>query len=431
MDASVNTLLMAGGSALCALVVARGLWSLRLDWQRVAARRKRREASRSAFYENVASVARMARERIARERPWEGNKLLRVMAIDEECDDVKSFYLADPDGKPLPPFLPGQYLTVDCTPPSTEDSEPEPPKKSVVRCYSLSDRAHEEFYRITVKRCLPPSEDPDAPPGAGSSQLHDGVQVGDLLPIGAPSGQFYLDSNDNSPLALIAGGIGITPILSMLNTLAHADATQDIYVVLGMRNGQEYPFRQHMAELAERMPNVRLVVAYSQPTDVEQQGQDYDHAGRVTVENLQEWLPLSDLRYYLCGPARMMQSLVPGLLDRGVADDQIHFEAFGPASIPLRQTSEDIAQQAIGLSVKFAARDSEAVWSAECESLLDLAERAGVPIESGCRVGNCGRCATPVVEGQVTTVKTPGTPPPKGACLACISIPTSPLVLDA
>lgn len=414
MEASVNTLLMAVGGALCALVSVVALRGQLAGWRRKVSLKKRREVSQQAFYQELLETAAKAKARLQRERPWEGIRPLLVTAVVDECTDVRSFYLADPEGKPLPPFLPGQYLTFHLP------ADASKPDAKVVRCYSLSDRPREEYYRVSVKRFEG---------GAGSHWLHDNVQAGNLLPVAAPAGDFTFQAERKTPVVLIAGGIGITPIVSMLNTLLHTGSKRDVYLVLGMRNGSEFPFQQHLLQVLEAAPHVRPFFAFSQPQDNETVGEDFHHIGHVTLDYLREVLPSNNFRFFLCGPPRMMQTLVPGLLDWGVPDDRVHFEAFGPASIQLAG-ERDIASQAIGMKVRFAQAASEAVWSEECQSLLDLAERSGVPIESGCRVGNCGRCVTRVMEGQVTTLKSPGAQAPAGACLACISVPTSPLVLD-
>ncbi len=156
---------------------------------------------------------------------------------------------------------------------------------------------------------------------------------------------------------------------------------------------------------------------------------EFQHEGRLTIEYLRQTLPSCNFPFYLCGPAEMMQSLVPGLLEWGVPDDQIHFEAFGPASVRL-PSDKNPAAEAIGKQVRFERQQQAVVWGADDETLLDVARKHGVPVESGCRAGNCGQCAVRLLSGKVATLKTPGAAPPEGHCLACISVPDGPVVLD-
>ncbi|MCA9241279.1 MAG: 2Fe-2S iron-sulfur cluster binding domain-containing protein, partial [Planctomycetales bacterium] len=346
---------------------------------------------------------------------------LRVAAVVDECDGVKSFYFASPDGRPLPRFLPGQYLTLHLP--------IESGGKQVVRCYSLSDRAREEYFRCTIKRQGPPSSGPDLPPGVGSNYLHDHVVVDDLIDCEAPRGPFYLSPRGAEPVVLIGSGIGLTPMVSMVSAIAQHNPKRDVYLFAGVRNRREFPFREYLRRLAEELKGLRLYVAYSRPDPRDVQYNDYHHAGRVTMEYLQEVLPSSNFPFYLCGPPEMMQSLAPGLLEWGVPDDMIHFEAFGPASVRL-PGQRNPAAEAVGEHVRFERQHKEYVWEAEDASILDLALKHHTPIETGCRAGNCGQCAVRVLSGKTTTLKTPGATVPAGHCLACVSVPVGPVVLD-
>ncbi|MEM1304972.1 MAG: FAD-binding oxidoreductase, partial [Planctomycetota bacterium] len=362
MEASVNTLLQLGGAGACATVGAIAVRDGLTWWRRRQRLHARRLEDRRAFRDQVALTARRARMRAGRQLAWQGTRPLRVVAVVDECRGVRSFYLADPDGRPLPDFLPGQHLTVHLPTPS--NSSP------TVRCYSLSDRPREESYRLTIKRCPPPSDAAGAPPGVGSNWIHDRVRVGDELTVGAPSGDFYLDPSSNAPLVLVGGGIGVTPILSMALALAHRGLERDVNLIVGVRSRDEFPLRDAVEQLREASPRLRVFVVCSRPEASLIDGHDYQHRGHVTVDYLRAALPSSNYQFYVCGPPRMMQTLVPGLLEWGVPDDAIHFEAFGPASVP-RQSEEDLAAEAVGLLVRFARRDAEAVWPEQCQTLLE------------------------------------------------------------
>jgi len=148
---------------------------------------------------------------------WPGWREFRVVA--REFEDASrtqcSFHLEPVDGAQLPPFLPGQYLTFSL-PVVGGDPGVAGAGRALTRCYSLSDRPGSSSYRITVKRVPSPPGRPDLPPGASSSHLHDRVHVGDVLTIKAPAGRFLIDASSDLPIVLVAGGIGVTPMMSML-----------------------------------------------------------------------------------------------------------------------------------------------------------------------------------------------------------------------
>lgn len=422
MDASFNPLLFVAGAGACALVVVGGGGTALSLLRRRSSIRSRRRQSHDAFLEQVERTAERARAELNRSLAWDGVRPLRVAAVVDECDDVKSFYLASTDQRPLPPFLPGQYLTLHV--PCASGG------KQVVRCYSLSDRPREEYYRCTIKRQGPPGDQPELPPGIGSNFLHDHVHTDDILGCEAPRGPFYLATQGDEPVVLIGGGIGLTPMVSMANTLAQTNPTRRVYLFAGVRSRDEFPFRDHLKSLAESLPDLTLYSVYSRPTQQDIEHRDFEHHGRITVDYLRTVLPSCNFPFYLCGPPALMQSLVPGLLEWGVPDDQIHFEAFGPASVRL-PSERNPAAEAIGEPVRFERQGKEFVWQAGDDSLLDIAVKHGVPVESGCRAGNCGQCAVKVLAGKVATLRTPGATPPEGHCLACVSVPDGPLVVDA
>lgn len=394
-------------------------------YRRLRARQRRYELARHEFTEQVANAARAARAKNPDFLGWSGGRKLRISAIVDEAIDVRSIYLTDPDGAPLPAFEPGQYLTCYF--------DTLPGDKPLVRCYSLSDRPRGEYYRLTVKRCGPPADRPALPPGRGSTRLH-AMQVGDELEVSAPRGQFFLDPRRNEPLVLIGGGIGVTPLVSMAATLAEQNDKREIYFFYGVRNSREHPLRDQLQEIGRRHPNFHQFVAYSQPLAEDRQGEDFNHRGRLSLDMIRQVLPAGAFDYYLCGPGGMMDDMVTGLMTAGVAAERIRYEAFGPATVRTMQPAAATAGKVAAIgplpTVRLAASQQQVEWDDECESLLELIEDLGVAIESGCRAGNCGMCAARVLEGEVATVKPPGVPMPAGHCLACISVPKSPVVLE-
>lgn len=375
-----------------------------------------------AFDHQLQAVLQWAQASKPIFKAWTGSRSFRIGAVADEAVDCKSFYLVPTDGRPLPRFEPGQYLTFSL--------EIDPRQKPLVRCYSLSDKPREDYYRVTIKRARPPQNIIDATPGIGSNFFHDRLEVGSKLQVQAPQGAFFLDPTDQQPLVLIAGGIGITPILSMINSLTESPSTRTVYVFLGFGNSQEHPFREPLQEIAAQHKNIQFDISYSRPMPGDQLERDYQHRGRVDIRRLQEVLPSNNFQYYVCGPAGMMETLVPALFEWGVPEEHIHFEAFGPATVKGLSDSKSEAGSN-PCSVRFAKSNSDLAWQGSEQSLLEFAESQGVSLDFGCRAGSCGQCLLKVQEGKVTHLKEPGLSLADNECLTCIGVPEGDVVLEA
>ncbi len=364
--------------------------------------------------------------------PWEGFRDFRVArkVFEDESREVCSFHLVPVDGQPLPGFRPGQFLTfrLDVADPSTGGV------KKTVRCYSLSDRPGLDHYRISVKRVPAPKGSADLPPGLLSNHLHDHVIEGDVLPVRAPSGHFFLDPG-SGPVVLIAGGIGITPMLSMLNASLENGDSREIWLFYGLRNGAEHVMKTHLEALAEKHPNFHLRVCYSRPLPGDGKGTDYQNEGHVDIALLRLTLSLKPYHFYICGSPAMMESLVPALDEWGVPDQNIHYEAFGPASLarPSRRQPEktEAGPAAQSITVTFSKSGKSLTWDENAASLLDFAEENGIEVASGCRAGGCGSCQVAIEEGEVDYNQAPDFDPDPGSCLLCISRPRHDLTLSA
>ncbi len=362
---------------------------------------------------------------------WPGLREFRVLrrqfedALRTQC----SFHLAPADGAPLPAFQPGQFLTFALDVPEAASGA----GRTVTRCYSLSDAPRPDAYRITVKRVPSPPDRPELPPGVASNHLHDGVREGDILRVRAPSGRFFIDTDARIPAAFIAGGIGITPIMSMLSWCLEQQPGRVLHLYYGLRHGGEHAFKARLEELAAEHSSFRLNVAYSQPRPDDVPGRDYQHAPHIDVALLRQTLPRGRHAFYICGPPAMMASLIPALLAWGIAPEDIHHEAFGPASLaPVQAASGKAAVSiATAVDVRFRRSGRTLVWDGRDSSLLDLAERHGLAVESGCRSGSCGSCQTAVVSGTVSYAVKPDHLAAPGHCLLCVGTPGSALVLDA
>lgn len=353
---------------------------------------------------------------------------VRARAYEDAAQSQCSFYLEPVDRAPLPIFKPGQFLTFSVDVPNQSGDRIDA-MSAVTRCYSLSDRPDPACYRVTIKRLPSPAGHPDLPPGVLSNHFHDRVQPGDLLKVKAPSGHFLIDSDATVPAVLVAGGIGITPMMSMLRWCLAEQPGRRLHLFYGLRNGSEHAFKPLLREMAASHPQFTLTVVYSRPLPDDAVGKDFQHIGHVDVGLLKRMLPHGRHQFYVCGPAAMMQTLVPALAEWGVPREDLHFEAFGPASVKLPGTDTDAEVAAV--EIRFNRSGRTLVWDGQDASLLEFAERHGVAVDSGCRSGGCGSCETRLSSGTVRYPSPPDHDIAPGRCLLCVGRPSSDLVLEA
>jgi len=391
----------------------------------------RRAAEAVALFRERARLQLEAEraERARHEQSWNGHRKFYIDRKVMEAKDVCSFYLRPHDQKPLAPFLPGQYLTFQLRIPG----QPKP----VIRCYSLSDSPYEtDYYRVTIKRLGPPPKDPDAPPGLSSSFFHRELDEGDILDVRAPAGHFHLDQASERPVVLIGGGVGLTPVLSMLNSICRSGSKRETWFFYGVTNRDEHAMYDQLAEIEATHDNVHVVVCYSRPSETCREGKDYRQEGFVGVELFKRLLPSNNYEFYICGPPPMMDMITNDLRDWGVPDERVHFEAFGPATVKSKAPSKGAqlaaanAAAADGLEVVFARSGKTLIWKPESGSLLDFAESNSITLDFGCRAGNCGTCTTAIKEGDVEYLSEPGAKADPGSCLACIAVPRTRLVIE-
>ena len=359
---------------------------------------------------------------------WEGFRAFIVDRKVPESETITSFYLKPQDGEPLPQYMPGQFLTFRLN--VTEHSTP------IMRTYSLSDSSHhQDYYRVTIKRLLPPADPPGLPPGLSSNYFHDQVQAGTRLCVQAPRGKFYLDPNDTTPVVLLSGGVGLTPLVSMLNAIVESGSNRTVWYVHGTRDGREHAMGTHIQRLAAENANVHVHVNYSQPQPEDREGRDYDEPGYVTIDLLKRILPPAAYDFYLCGPSSFMRSLYNGLLKWGVPETRINYEFFGPVST-LKEGTDAAEEGTVSaesteeLQVSFAKAGLTAKWDASSENILDLAEAQGLRPPFSCRAGICHTCSSKLIEGEVEYVTEPLDRPDPGCVLICVSKPKTNLVLE-
>ncbi|MEN1986083.1 NO-inducible flavohemoprotein [Paenibacillus hubeiensis] len=252
---------------------------------------------------------------------WADDRTFIVDRKVKETEDVTSFYLKPQDGLAIAKYKAGQYLTIKANIPGE--------KYTHIRHYSLSDAPGNDVYRITVKREDASHNDPD---GIVSNYLHDHVQVGDALPFSAPAGDFILTTAD-APLVLISGGIGITPLLSMLNTVVREQRDRQVTFIHATANSNTHAFREHLLEMEKSHPNVKSLVCYSSPTPHDRESHNYDVEGRIDLNWLQSVVPSKKADFYICGSIPFMESMYRMLTEWGVHQANIHYEAFSPLAM--------------------------------------------------------------------------------------------------
>jgi len=407
-----------GGVALMLGYIATQWWAAarRLAFE---ARRNRLELAALGKKIEVLNLKAQAAPEVA----WNGFRKFSVARKVEECGDTYSFLLTPHNGRPLPPFKPGQYLTFELLPPTAS--------KPMIRCYSLSDGAlSDDHYRVTIKRHV----NADGSQGVVSSYFCDHVKQGDIVNVKAPSGKFFLDVEVDRPVVLISGGIGITPLLAMARALTHMKDPREIYFFFGCRNSQDHMFRNEMIELQEKNPNMRLHVCYSRPLESDVEGKHHNHHGRVTIELLKQVLPSSNYEYYLCGPGPFMNSLVTGLYEWGVPKKDVKFEAFGPATVkaaPKETPAKSETGEKSAIQIEFSRSGITVPWNPAAENLYEFASDQGISIDKSCGVGSCGSCVVAIKRGSVEYDLDPSFDVEEGSCLTCICRPACDLVIDA
>ena len=232
----MSELIIGAGTALLGATLLRASGALFRSLRGRRAARRRDAGTIEGFRERAYLVLAQAQPKNADPvRGWRGLRKFRVTRKVKEAEGVYSLYLKPYDGKPVPLFVPGQHLTLQV---QVQD-QPKP----LTRCYSLSDApVFPDRYRVTVKQLTPPDEAPGAPPGLVSSHLHEVLREGATLNVQAPSGRFYLDLTKDRPVVMIAGGIGITPLMSMLGAMHAFGRPSEAWLFYGLRNRREHTF---------------------------------------------------------------------------------------------------------------------------------------------------------------------------------------------
>jgi len=244
---------------------------------------------------------------------WAGWRDLVVTEKRRESDVVTSFVLKAADGGRVMRHKPGQHLTfwLDI-----------PGRAALKRNYSISSAPNDDFYRISVKR---------EPMGVASGWLHEEAGVGTVLKTAAPAGEFVAPVSLERPLVLVSGGIGVTPLISMLAALAPEKPEHPVQFVHAAISGATHALGAEAKAIArDSGGTVRVTTFYETPREHDVLGEAYDEKGRVTGEWLAAHTPLAAADYYLCGPRPFLRALAGELRHHGVPSAQIRYEFFGP-----------------------------------------------------------------------------------------------------
>jgi len=351
---------------------------------------------RSAAQNRTKQVSGAAAAPTAKPRFWTGQ--LRVAAIFVETPEVRTFRLVPTAALALPfDYLPGQYLNISLL----IDG------RKVNRSYTIASAPTRSGYcEITVKR---------EAGGTASRFLHDHVHAGDLLNISAPAGHFTFTGTEAESVVLIAGGVGITPLVSKIRYLTDRAWPGKIYLVFCVKTEADIIFREELQYLQKRHPNLHVGVTLSRADSDRWQGA----RGRISRDMLARIIPdLAAQPVHFCGPEEMNQSVRQMLRELGVPDEQIKFESFSApnrveASLPSASLEPDRSAatetrpplrrgiDGAGAAILVFARSGKSAAVSAEKTVLDAAEELGLSIDYDCRAGICGTCKIRLLSGRV------------------------------
>jgi ferredoxin-NADP reductase/MOSC domain-containing protein YiiM/ferredoxin len=350
---------------------------------------------------------------------WPGFRRMRVANINKESDSITSFILETIDGEPLPLFRAGQFVVLRLHP-----ARDKPP---ILRSYSLSDLPVTGHFRISVKSELN---------GTGSSFLCNRARKGDIWEVSAPRGSFTLRPGQ-SPVVFLSAGVGATPVMSMLHTLAAERSQREIWWIYGTRNRADHPFAEESRSLLKQLSRGRGYIVYSSPAASDRVGTDFDAPGHIDAALLKRIGVSRDSDFYLCGPPSFWQNMRDELRNWGVLAGNVHTEIFGSLegitpgmARVVRAPHLPQGPPGSGPVVSFARSGITAAWDSKFASLLELSEACDVPVRWSCRTGVCHTCMTGLIAGSVTYNPEPLEMPASGNVLVCCSQPDAGVILD-
>ena len=354
---------------------------------------------------------------------WRGQ--VRVGSIVPETPSVKTLRLLPAsNGRLLPfTFVPGQFLNVAFWIGGARMN----------RSYSISSSpTQREYIEITVRR---------EPRGAVSRHIDDLLKLGDKIEAGGPVGKFTFDGTEADIIVLIAGGVGVTPMMSITRYLTESSWPGEIFFISSCRTPADIIFQDELAVLEQRNPRLHLAITVSKPEGTDWKG----HRGRITKEWLTEIVPdITSRRIHICGPPAMMDATKAQLAKLGVPPEQVKTELFGTPRPPPASpgTTAKPSTPATGPLVTFSKshkaakirEDLERGDSPPKQSILELSEELGIGIQFSCRVGTCGVCKVKMTSGEVDMAVQDALDDDdkaNGIILACQAKPRTPVTVEA
>ncbi len=350
-------------------------------------------------------------------KKWSGK--LKVARIFQETSDVKTFRFVSEENDSIPfTYLPGQFLTLSVVVGG----------KVVKRSYTIASSPTQRFYcEITVK-C--------DPQGTVSRYLHEQINEGDSIYISAPMGKFTFSGTESDSIVLIGGGVGITPLMSVVRYLTDSCWGKDIYMLYSCRTSADFIFREELENLQKRNQNLHVIATMTRAEGTVWMGLK----GHLNRDVMSGSVPdITIRRVHLCGPPPMMAAINSALKELHVPDNQIKTEAFGPAKKPVQAAKPDQKSSAFaqvkpsGVNIQFQKSEKSASMGDD-ETILDAAERLGIEIDNSCRSGSCGSCKVKLLSGDVVMECEDGLEADEkaqGMVLACQAIAKNNVTVDA
>jgi len=361
--------------------------------------KKRLTQKRDQFLKEVNRHFRQHERRLAHSS-WTGFREFIVSEKVFETESIVTLYCRAKDDAPLAPFVPGQYVVARIT----IDG------RLAIRCYCLSDSPMQDgYYRLCIQKARDTS-----------TFIYDHLQVGDAIKFKMPQGEFLLPVEQTPPLVLIAEGIGLSPMLALVNTLDVVGFKHDVWLFVITNPGERVMMLNHLEQLQQK----------------------HDHFHFMNIENIEytnmmfsdmtSVLPASNFQYYLCAQGQLLLDFIHCLLEWGVPRSDIHFDTFDSDAIRANTIlSQVMTYEERQVEVLFSRSNISATWTPKNGSILEFGESLGLELKFGCRMGRCGSCALKLSEGEVQYLMTPEVEVREGNCLTCIAMPSTRVVLDA
>ena len=401
--------------------LAIGILAALLIWRVVAAIRTAVQRANVRANSPAPSSTSGAPLTVGKSRFWSGQ--LRVIGMFRETPTVRTFRLASADGGPIPfAFQAGQFLNLTL----------QLDQQRTSRSYTIaSPPTRDGYVELTIKR---------EGNGKVSQYLHDMMMTGQLIDVSAPAGRFIFDPNQHiqsgagktpAGVLLLAGGVGITPVMSILRDLTDRCWNGNIDLVFSVRTPDEVIFADELRLLQSRFPNVRMHLTFTRNAPDQWTGLQ----GRITGESLRQLVPdLLQRKALVCGPDAMASAMKEELIRIGFPADRITLESFTPAAAVKKDASADVSPSGLPTATVNFSRTGVIASLTSPQTILDAAESAGVQIDFQCRSGVCGTCRTRLLTGKVAMEVREAlsdSDEKEGYILACQAQPVGDVSVDA